>query len=83
MTVASDKGIGWTALSTVSVRDIVGTAVLTALHTAKVEVTAEGEGRVHYMPIEQSKIPAEVREIVLTAVRYAPDLERFRRERAS
>jgi hypothetical protein len=75
--VSSDDGVGWTTLSAIPVRDIVGTAVLHALHTVK----PEGEGRIAYMPIDQNAPVDEVREIVQAAVRYAPDLDRFDGER--
>jgi hypothetical protein len=73
----SDDGVGWTTLSAVPVRDIVGTAVLSALHTVK----PDGEGHIAYMPIDQNAPVDDVREIVQAAVRYAPDLDRFDGER--
>jgi hypothetical protein len=71
------EGVGWTALANVPVRDIVGTAVLTALHRV-----LPGDQPGSFLTVPLSMIgkkadPDEVREIVQESVGYAPNLDRF------
>ncbi len=81
VTIEARSGISWEDLSKVPVRDIVGTAVLTALHTS---TPPDEEGRVYFTPINPAEPVDEVRQdIVRRLVRYRPKLERFDREAAS
>jgi len=74
-------GIGWNLLANVKTRDIVGTAVLTALH----RVVPQEAGTFSLAPLGTvaDVDPEEVLRIVQRLVGYFPDLERFEGKRAS
>jgi hypothetical protein len=68
-------GIGWTTLANVRTRDIVATAVLTALWRMG---PGDEEGTIRYLPLSETDFdPDEVREIVQSSVGYNPNMDRF------
>jgi hypothetical protein len=72
LAVTAPDGIGWATLSRIPVRDIVGTAVLTALMR-----TRQGDGNaILPVPLERSDAQ-DARVIVQGLVGYRPDLERL------
>jgi hypothetical protein len=74
LTAKEGTGIGWTELSRLPLRDIVGTAVLDALMKA-----APGDdGTIHLAPLVKADSD-EVRQIVQGAVGYSPNYKGFER----
>jgi hypothetical protein len=77
VSVERSEGVGWTALANVPVRDIVGTAVLTALHRVEPGDQPGSFRTVMLRMLGQRLDPDEAREIVQASVGYAPNLDRF------
>jgi hypothetical protein len=74
----SPGGIGWTTLASVRTRDIVATAVLTALGRL---VPGDEEGTYRYVLLPDADYDEdEVREIVRSSVGYTPNMDRYERE---
>jgi hypothetical protein len=73
-------GVGWTTLASVRTRDIVATAVLSALWRME---AGDEEGTIRYVPLSETDVDMdEVREIVQNAVGYSPNMDRFERVRS-
>lgn len=70
------RGVGWTTLSRVPIRNIAATAVLTALH----KLTPTDDGRVSFMQVgaDDAENADDIRQIVQAAVGYAPDTSKFK-----
>jgi len=81
VTVETDDpaGVGWTTVAAVPIRDITATAVLASLWRMG---PGDEEGTIRYLPLSEAAHvdTGEVREIVQSVVRYAPDLDRFEGE---
>jgi hypothetical protein len=73
VTAEEEAGIGWTALAGVDTRNIVATAVLSALMRASLPE----EGTIHLAPLSPDVDADEVLQIVRDAVGYRPSLEKY------